>query len=109
METELKNSIVADEHLKETPSEDKYGQYELNMDYVCNGQIMVTITLAEYRSLMVKHANDQVKDANSKRYTVERERDELKKQVDELRKQLNDLRGMIASAVPMKTLAPENE
>jgi len=87
MEKELAQSIVADEHLKETPSEDKYGRYELSRDYVANGQIMVTITLAEYRELLYRHA--------------ERERDELKKQVDSLEKELASLKCMIASAVPM--------
>ena len=109
MEKELAQSIVTDERLKETPSEDKYGRYELSKDYVANGQIMVTITLAEYRELLTRHAEDQVIEANSKRFTVERERDELKKQVEELRKQLNDLRGMIASAVPLKAAADSQD
>lgn len=101
MEEELAKSIVADEHLKETPSEDKYGRYELSRDYVANGQIMVTITLAEYRELLYRHADDKVTEANSKRYNAERERDELKKQVDSLEKELASLKCMIASAVPM--------
>ena len=105
MEAELEKSIAVDDRLAKTPEEDKYGRYELNKDYVANGQIMVTITLAEYRELLTRHASDQVSEANSKRFTVERERDELKKQVEELRKQLNDLRGMIASAVPLKAPA----
>ncbi len=76
---------------------------------MANGQIMVTITLAEYRELLTKHASEQVNEANCKRFTVERERDELKKQVEELRKQLNDLRGMIASAVPLKAAADSQD
>ena len=109
MEAELKKSIAVDDHLAKTPEEDKYGRYELNKDYVANGQIMVTITLAEYRELLTKHASEQVNEANCKRFTVERERDELKKQVEELRKQLNDLRGMIASAVPLKAAADSQD
>lgn len=100
MEKELAQSIVTDERLKETPSEDKYGRYELSKDYVANGQIVVTITLAEYRELLTRHAEDQVIEANSKRYNAERERDELKKQVDSLEKELASLKCMIASAVP---------
>ena len=109
MEEELAKSIVSDERLKETPSENKYGQYELSRDYVANGQIMVTITLAEYRELLCKHADDRVSESNRMRYTVERERDELKKQVDSLEKELSSLKTMIASAVPMSgstTTAP---
>lgn len=109
MEAELEKSIAVDDRLAKTPEEDKYGRYELNKDYVANGQIMVTITLAEYRELLTKHASEQVNEANCKRFTVERERDELKKQVDSLEKELVSLKTMIASAVPMSgstTTAP---
>ena len=109
METELAKNVAVDDHLKQTPDEDKYGRYELNHDYVANGQLMVTITLSEYRSLVKANADNVVNEANSKRYTAERERDELKKQVADLQKQLNDLRGVIASAVPMRQGAPDGE
>jgi hypothetical protein len=109
MEAELAKSIAMDDHLAKTPEEDKYGRYELSHDYVANGQIMVTITLAEYRELLTRHASDQVSEANSKRFTVERERDELKKQAENLRKQLNELRVMIASAMPVKAPEPGDE
>lgn len=109
MEAEIAKSVVADDHLNGAPEEDKYGRYALDRDYVRNGQIMVTITLAEYRDLVRKNADDEVNKERSARYEISRERDELKKQVEELRKQLNDLRGMIASAVPLKTPDPGDE
>lgn len=102
MEAELGKSIVTDEHLEKTPKEDQYGRYELNHDYAANGQIMVTITLSEYRSLVKSNADLKVSEANSKMYDLRKERDELQKQVNELQKQLNDLKAMIASAVPVK-------
>ena len=104
MESELAKSIVTDDHLKETPTEDKYGRYELKWDYATNGQIMVTITLAEYRELLIKHADDKVSESNSRRFTVERERDELKKKVECLQKELDSLKSMIAAAVPVTTM-----
>lgn len=100
MEAELAKSIALGDHLEKTPEKDKYGSCDMNHDYVFNGQIMITITLNEYRELLTKHASDQVSDANIKRYAVERERDELKKQVTELQKQLSELRSMIYSAMP---------
>lgn len=109
METELAKSIATDEHLEKTPKEDQYGRYELNYDYAANGQIMVTITLSEYRSLVKSNADLKVSEANSKMYDLRKERDELKKQVEELRKQLNDLRSMIANAVPMKAPADTSD
>lgn len=101
-------AIVSDEHIKDV-QEDKYGNLSTNHDYVKNGQILVTITLSEYRELLTNHATEKVNEANGRRFTVERERDELKKHVEELRKQLNDLRGMIASAVPLKVEADSQD
>lgn len=102
MEAEMAKCVAVDDHLAEAPREDKYGHYELSKDYAANGQIMVTITLAEYRELLRQHAADQVTEANSKRWAAEKERDELKKQVTDLQRQLAELRGMIASAMPVK-------
>lgn len=93
---EVKN-VVIDHQLKEQ-SEDKYGYKNEPINYVSQGQIMVTITLAEYRSLVKSNAEKEVSEARSKTYEVQRERDELKKEVADLRKQLSDLRQMIASA-----------
>lgn len=105
MEAELAKSIALDDHLEKAPAEAKYGHADIEHNYVANGQIMVTITLDEYRMLLTQHATDKVNEANSKRFTVERERDDLKKQVTELQRQLNELRAMIASAMPVKASA----
>ena len=109
MEAELAKSISVDDRLGKTPDEDKCGRYELNHDYVVNGQIMVTITLSEYRSLVKSNADLKVSEASGKMYELRKERDEMQKQVNDLQKQLNDLKAMIASAVPMKVSSQNDE
>lgn len=109
MNEELAKSIVTDEHLEKTPKEDQYGRYELNHDYAANGQIMVTITLSEYRALVRTNADLKVNEANSKMYDLRKERDEFQKQVTELQKQLNDLKAVIATAVPAVSLLSQKE
>ena len=101
MTEELGKSVAIDEHLQEMPDDDRYGRVDLNHDYVTNGQIMVTITLSEYRSLVKTNADLKVSEASSKMY-------ELRKERDDLQKQLNDLKTMIASAVPVKVAADKD-
>ena len=108
MESEIAKSVAVDNLLKETPEKDNYSCYRQEHDFVANGQIMVTITLSEYRALVKQNADKAVSDANSKMYSVERERDELKKQVEALQKDLNNLRSMIANAVPVKVSVDAN-
>lgn len=103
MDNKAPENIAVNELLKPAPEKEAYASRDTDIDYVANGQLMVTITLAEYRQLVKKNADSMVNEANSKRYTVERERDELKKEVADLQKQLDDLKAMIARAVPMKT------
>ncbi len=100
MENKIAENVATNELLKPAPEKESYATRDADIDYVANGQIMVTITLAEYRQLVKKNADSIVNEANSKRFAAERERDELKKQVADLKKQLDDLRAMIASAVP---------
>lgn len=91
-------AIITDALLKETPKDESgYGEKSNKNDFVANGQIMVTITLAEYRALIRGNADAQVSDAKSKQWSAERERDELKKQVADLQKQLDDLKDAIRS------------
>lgn len=97
---EVKN-VVVDPILKEQ-SEDKYGYKNEPINYVSQGQIMVTITLAEYRSLVKSNAEKEVSEARSKTYEVQKEHDELKKQVADLQKQLTDLKCMIAGAASIQ-------
>ena len=109
MGPKLEDSIIRDENFKETPSEDKYGRYELNNDYVCNGQIMVTITLAEYRALLMERAEDAVRKTQSERYELLSQNTKLKKEVDDLTNQLNDMRSIMASAVSTKAMNTDVE
>lgn len=102
MEAEIAKSVAVDNLLKETPDKDDCYSYRQEHDFVANGQIMVTITLSEYRALVKANADSAINEANSRRFTVERERDELKKQVETLQKDLNNLKSMIANAVPVK-------
>ena len=90
-------AIITDSLLKETPKDDGYSSYSNKNDFVANGQIMVTITLAEYRALVKGNSDALVSEAKNKQRIAENERDSLKKQVDELKKQLDELKGLIQS------------
>ena len=90
-------AIITDSLLQETPKDDGYGNYSHKNDFVANGQIMVTITLAEYRALIKGNSDAQVSEAKSKQRQAEMERDGLKKQVADLQKQLDDLKSLIQS------------
>ena len=90
-------AIITDQLLKETPKDDGYSSTSNKNDFVANGQIMVTITLAEYRSLVKGNSDALVSEAKSKQYHAEQERDGLKKQVADLQKQLDELKGLIQS------------
>lgn len=97
MEPKIEN-VVADDRLGKKPEEDAFNRGEYKHDYVDNGQIMVTITLSEYRALIKADADRKVSEANSKVWDAHKERDELKKQVEDLQKQLDGLKAMIAGA-----------
>lgn len=99
-------AVMTNELLRATPEKEIFTDGDTDINYVANGQILVKITLAEYRSLLRRNAEDKVREANSKRWEAERERYALKNQVSELKKQLDDLRSMIAGAA-MK--APQHE
>ncbi|MBR3431130.1 MAG: hypothetical protein IKG87_13620 [Clostridia bacterium] len=97
-ETNPVGAVVTDERLRSTPEKEIFTDGNTDINYVANGQIMVQITLAEYRALVCRNAEDRVNEARSKRWDAEKERDELKKQVADLQKQLDGLKSMIASA-----------
>ncbi len=97
MEQKIEN-VVADDRLEKTPEEDAFSRGEYRHDYVANGQIMVTITLSEYRALVKADSERRVSEANSKFWGAQKERDELKKQVEDLQTQLNWLKFMSAGA-----------
>ena len=104
----LKESIASDQLLHKAPEKDLFDSRDA-YDFVSNGQLMVHITLAEYRSLVKQNADQIKSDARSKVYEIEKERDALKKEVADLRKQLDDLRNMIASAVPTKAIIDKGD
>lgn len=108
MDSEEVKNVVTDDHLEKKPEDDNWNRGEYRHDFVCNGQIMVTITLAEYRTLVKANADSIVSDMRSKAYAMERERDEMKKQVADLQKQLDGLKEMIAGAA-MKAQQHEEE
>ena len=90
-------AIITDQLREKTPKDDGYSSYSNKNDFVANGQIMVTITLAEYRPLVKGNSDAQVSEAKSKQRNAEMERDGLKKQVADLQKQLEELKGLIQS------------
>ena len=90
-------AIITDQLLEKTPKDDGYSSYSNKNDFVAKGQIMVTITLAEYRALVKGNSDAQVSEAKSKQRNAEMERDGLKKQVADLQKQLEELKGLIQS------------
>lgn len=104
---EVKN-VVIDPLLKDQ-TDDKYGYRNEPINYVNQGQIMVTITLAEYRSLVKANAETAVNEARNKTYEVQKERDDLKKQVESLQKQLDDLKRMIAGAASLNIKVNQEE
>ena len=102
MEPKIEN-VVTDDRLEKKPEEDSFNRGEYRHDYVSNGQIMVTITLSEYRALVKADADRKVSEANSKVWDAHKERDELKKQVEGLQKQLDSLKCMIAGAAQVQS------
>lgn len=90
-------AIITDQLLEKTPKDDGYSSYSNKNDFVANGQIMVTITLAEYRALVKGNSDALVSEAKSKQRSAESERDQLKKQVDELQKELTNLKDLVRS------------
>ena len=62
-------------------------------NYAAEGELMITITLAEYRALVVSNANKQyeIDKANEGKYKRDEENEMLKKEVEALRRQVYDL------------------
>lgn len=81
--------------------EPEYNGFGKN-DYVINGEITVTITLAEYRQLLTAHAKAETSEANSKRFAAEREVDSLKKELAAAQKQIAEFRALIQGTTAKK-------
>ena len=99
-------AIVSDALYQASPTKDtEYNGFGKN-DYVINGEITVTITLAEYRQLITGFAQKEVNEANSKRFAAERELESLKKELAATQKQLDEFRALIQSATGKKEDKP---
>ena len=99
-------AIVSDALYQASPTkETEYNGFGKN-DYVINGEITVTITLAEYRQLLTGFAQKEVNEANSKRFVAEREIENLKKDLAAAQKQMNEFRALIQGATTKKEDKP---
>ena len=95
-------SIVSNALYQASPTkEPEYNSFGKN-DYVINGEITVTITLAEYRQLLTAHAKAEAQEANSKVYGLRQEIETLKKELTAANKQIDEFRALIQSATAKK-------
>ena len=71
---------------------DSYG-YDTNKNLTAEGEIMVTITLNEYRELVQKNATREadINKANSDKYSREAENRQLKEEVDKLKSIIKEM------------------
>lgn len=96
--TMLNSAIAADELLQATPQKETgYSGLELH-DYVVNGELTVTITLAEYRALVSAQAKAERMEALSRAAEKTRENDKLKEELAAVKKQLEEFRALIQGA-----------
>ena len=77
-------------------SGEDYHRFEAD-NIAFKNELMVTITLAEYRALVFKWGkyNGRLEAADNERWKAIKERDELKKRVAELEGKLNELKGVL--------------
>lgn len=96
--TMLNSAITADELLATTPNKETgYSALELH-DYVVNGELTVTITLAEYRALVQAQAKAERLDALARASEKTRENEKLKEELAAVKKQLEEFRALIQGA-----------
>lgn len=96
--TMLNSAVAADELLARTPNKESgYSGLELH-DYVVNGELTVTITLAEYRALVQAQAKAERLDALARASEKTRENDKLKEELAAVKKQLEEFRALIQGA-----------
>lgn len=95
-------AIVSDALYQASPTkEPEYSGFGKH-DYVINGEITVTVTLAEYRQLLTAHARAEANEANSKCYALRQEIDGLKKELTAANKQIAEFRALIQTATAKK-------
>ena len=94
----MKNNpaIVSDSNLQVTPTKDSgYSGFGTH-DYVVNGEITVTITLAEYRELVGAKANAEKTEAIIRKMEVERKLADVTKELEEANKRICSLETTLA-------------
>lgn len=95
-------AIVSDQNFQVTPTKDTgYSGFGTH-DFVVNGEITVTITLAEYRELVGAQAKAAQLDAYSRRLEAERKLADVTKQLEEANKRICDLQAKVAEAAMKK-------
>lgn len=96
--TMLNTAIAADELLQATPQKETgYSGLELH-DYVVNGELTVTITLAEYRELVRAKSDAETRDAIRNKLATDNENKKLKEELAAVKKQLEEFRALIQGA-----------
>lgn len=99
---ENNTSIVSDATFQASPTKDaEYSGFGKH-DYVVNGEITVTITLAEYRALVSDRAKAAENDAIMRRIEVERERNALKKELESASAKLAEFQKLFVTAAAKK-------
>lgn len=94
----MKNNpaIVSDSNFQVTPTkETNYSGFGTH-DYVVNGEITVTITLAEYRALVSAKAHAEKMEAFSQRMEAERKLSDVTKELEEANKRICSLEATLA-------------
>ncbi len=100
----MKNNpaIVSDSNFQVTPTKETgYSGFGTH-DFVVNGEITVTITLAEYRELIGAKAHAEKMEAFSQRMDAERKLAEKARQLEEANKRICDLQAKVAEAAMKK-------
>lgn len=88
-------AIASDPNYQVTPTKDSgYSGFGTH-DYVVNGEITVTITLAEYRELVGTKAHAEKTEAIIRRMEVERKLADVTKELEEANKRICSLEAMI--------------
>lgn len=104
----IENIVISDQLIqakdKSSEFDHKFGAY----DHLASGELTVTISLAEYRSLLTASSKAKVDEANSKRWEAESQVKELQKELETVKKQLAELRTMFAGAA-LETINNQKE
>lgn len=95
-------AIASDQNFQVTPTKEAgYSGFGVN-DYVVNGEITVTITLAEYRNLVSAQAKAEKMEYLSKKLEAERKLGDVTKELEEANKRICSLEAIIAKAAMQK-------